>query len=209
MENQTPAANIGWTSTKVYILGTIWLVLGIALGALFHGPTRPSAASTPSAASAQQMPPTPTGNPHAGLPKVADDPVFEKLKSDPNNFDLLVQAGNLDMKGGDAKSAVVYYGRALKDKEDLDVRTSLANAYFRAGDADQSLAELAKVLKADPKNDKALFNTGMVRLMAKNDPKGAITCWETLLKYYPNHPHKDQVLEMIKRVKDAGAKVQG
>jgi len=208
MENQTPSAKVEWTSTKVYILGAICLVLGIALGLLFHGPAQPSAASAPIAAG-QQTPTAPTGNPHAGLPKVADDPVFQKLKADPNNFDLLVQAGNAEMKAGDAKSAVIYYDRALKVKEDSDVRISLANAYYRAGDVDRSLAELAAVLKVDPKNDKALFNTGVVRLNAKKDPKGAIACWETLLKYYPNHPHKDQVLEMIKQVKSAGAKVQG
>jgi tetratricopeptide (TPR) repeat protein len=128
-------------------------------------------------------------------------PVLEKLKSDPNNFDLLAQAGTAEMKAGDPKSAVIYYDRALKVKDDLETRTSLANAYFRSGDADQSLAELAKVLEADPKNDKALYNTGVVKLMGKNDPKGAIAAWETLLKYYPNHPNKAQVREMIHKVK--------
>ena len=210
MENQTPAANLEWTSTKVYILSTIFLVLGIALGALSHGPAQPAAALAPGIASGQQMPPnSATQDPHAAIANAANDPVFEKLKNDPNNFDLLVQAGNAEMKANDPKSAVDYYGRALKVKDDLDVRTNLANAYFRSGDADQSLAELGKVLKADPKNDKALYNTGVVRLMAKNDPKGAIASWETFLKYHPDHPHKDQVLEMIKRVKSATTKVQG
>jgi cytochrome c-type biogenesis protein CcmH/NrfG len=209
MENQTPAATVEWTSTKVYILGVICLVLGIALGALFHGPAQPASASAANPTSDQQVPPqAPAGNPHAGLPNMTKDPAIEKLKTDPNNFDLLVQAGNAEMKSGDPKSAVVYYGRALGVKDDPDVRTNLANAYFRSGDADRSLAELATVLKADPKNDKALFNTGVVQLMAKNDQKGAIASWETLLKYYPNHPHKAQVLEMIKRAKSAG-KAQG
>jgi tetratricopeptide (TPR) repeat protein len=210
MENQPPAANIEWTSAKVYILGAICLVLGIALGALFHGPAQPAAALATSTASGQQMSPNSAmQDPHAAMANAAKDPVFEKLKSDPNNFDLLVQAGNAEMKANDPKSAVDYYGRALKVRDDLDVRTNLANAYFRSGDADQSLAELGKVLKADPKNDKALYNTGVVLLMAKNNPKGAIASWETFLKYHPDHPHKDQVLEMIKRVKSATAKVQG
>jgi tetratricopeptide (TPR) repeat protein len=159
-------------------------------------------------AGAGQMP-AGTTNPHAMAVNVANDPVFEKLKSDPNNIELLAQAGNVEMKGNDPKSAAGYYERALKVKDDLDIRTNLANAYFRAGDADQSLAELAKVLKADPKNDKALYNTGVVKLMGKNDPKGAIASWQTLLKYYPNHPHKAQVQEMIKRVKSAQGKAQG
>lgn len=110
------------------------------------------------------------------------------------------------MKGGDAQMAVEYYGRALKVKDDLNVRTNLANAYFRVGDIDQSLSELAKVLVADPKNDKALYNTGVVRLMGKRDAKGAIESWEAFLKYHPDHPHKVQVQEMIKRAKKLGAK---
>ena len=211
MENQTPTASVEWTSTKVYALGVICLVLGVALGALFHGPAQPSPAPAAIVASDQQIPPgagqmpppSATGNPHAMPPNAAKDPVLEKLKSDPNNFDLLSQAGNVEMRANDPKSAEGYYIHALNVKDDLDVRTNLANAYFRAGDADQSLAELAKVLKVDPKNDKALYNTGVVRLMGKNDPKGAIAVWQTFLKYHPDHPHKDQVQEMIKRVQNA------
>lgn len=209
----TPTAEVAaaWSSTKVYILGTICLVLGIIIGALFHGPAKPSALAIASVASdqgmlaSQQVPPQAS----AGAPTVAPDPVFEKVKSDPNNCELLSQAGNAAMKGGDPKSAVDYYGRALNVKDDLDVRTNLANAYFRSGDADQSLAELGKVLKADPKNDKALYNTGVVRLMAKKDTKGAIASWEAFLRYHPDHPHKAQVQEMIKRVKQSSVRVQG
>ncbi len=218
MENPTPTATVEWTSTKVYTLGVICLVLGVALGALFHGPAQPIPIAAANVASDQQIPPSAgqmpppsaNGDPHAMAPNVANDPVFEKLKSDPNNFDLLSQAGNTEMRADDPKSAEGYYIHALKVKDDLDIRTNLANAYFRAGDADQSLAELAQVLKVDPKNDKALYNTGVVRLMGKNDPKGAIAIWQTFLKYHPDHPHRDQVQEMIRRVQNAiKVKAQG
>jgi len=181
------------------------------IGAIFHGPTNP----VPAIASEQQMPATGQMPPHTPsdsahmMPPVASDPVFEKVKSDPNNFDLLSQAGNAAMKAGNAKLATEYYLRALKVKEDLEVRTNLGNAYFRSGDADKSLAEFATVLKADPKNGKALYNTGVVRLMGKRDAKGAIASWETFLKYHPDDPHKAQVQEMIKKVKQAGMKAQG
>lgn len=205
MENEIPTltptpittAAVEWSSAKVYILGAICLALGIFIGALFHGPAKPKGLATPTVAS------------DPGLPAVAVDPVYEKVKSDPNNFALLSEAGNAAMKGGTPKLAVDYYGRALKVKDDLDIRTNLANALFRAGDADQSLAELAKVLQSDPKNDKALYNTGVVRLMGKNDTKGAIASWEMFLKYHPDHPHKAQVQEMIKRVKKSASKTQG
>jgi cytochrome c-type biogenesis protein CcmH/NrfG len=204
MENQTPAAFVEWNSTKVYFLGGICMLLGLVLGALFHGPVNSAINSPATATSAQpramgQAPPQ--GNPHSMVANAVPAGVLERLKSDPTNFDLLAQAGNAEMKASDPKSAVIYYDRALKVKDDPEIRTNLANAFFRSGDADQSLAELAKVLKADPKNDKALYNTGVVKLMGKNDPKGAIASWETLLRYYPNHPHKAQVQEMIKKVK--------
>lgn len=211
MENQTstPTAAIEWTSTKVYTLGAISLVLGIVLGALFHGPTQPAEVAATSVASTAgstaQMPPAGMGQ----APASAPDPVFEKVKSDPNNFDLLSEAGNAAMKADNPKMAEDYYQRALKVKDDLDVRTNLANAYFRAGDPDQSLAELAIVLKADPKNDKALYNVGAVKLMGKRDTKGAIASWEMFLKYHPDHPHKAQVQEMIKRAKQLTVQAQG
>jgi tetratricopeptide (TPR) repeat protein len=209
MENQTPVAKVEWTSLKVLILGVICLLLGVALGALFHGPAQPAIVALPVApqtlAGVPQMPPQMA----AVMPPAAADPVFEKLKLDPDNFELLATAGNAEMKAGDPKSAADYYGRALKAKDDPDVRINLANAYYRTGDADQSLAELGKVLKLDPRNDKALYNTGVVRFIAKKDPKGAIATWQTLLKYHPDHPHKAQVLEMIKRAQKSSLKAQG
>jgi len=45
MENQTPSAS-EWTSTKVYLLSAICLLLGVALGALFHGPAQTSPISS-------------------------------------------------------------------------------------------------------------------------------------------------------------------
>lgn len=204
----TPKAS-EWSSIKVYALGAICLGLGIAVGALFHGPTQSAAPATVSAAGQQipsdrpQMPPQMGGAP-ASAPLT--DPVFEKVKSDPNNFDLLSEAGVAAMKAGNPKVAEDYYERALKVKEDPLIRTNLGNAYFRAGDADRALSEFGTVLKANPKDPNALYNTGVVKLMGKNDPKGAIASWEAFLKYNPDNPHKPQVEEMLTRVKNISSK---
>jgi len=219
MENQsvptptvtpTPAqpSNIEWTATKVYSLGAICLVLGIVLGALFHGPAQPVPGATVGVASDQQMPGGPaqmppastSAAPHGMMPQ-GSNPVFEKLKSDPNNFGLLAQAGVTSMHANDPRSAINYYGRALQVREDIGVRTNLGDAYFQAGDINSSLQQFATVLKADPKNENALYNTGMVRLLGKHDPKGAIESWETFLKFYPDHPRKALVLEQINKAK--------
>jgi tetratricopeptide (TPR) repeat protein len=131
------------------------------------------------------------------------DPVFEKVKSDPKNFDLLTQAGVAAMKAGNPKVAIDYYQRALNVKDDPLIRIGLGNACFRTGDPDRALAQFATVLKKNPKDPNALYNTGVVKLMGKNDPKGAIASWEAFLKYNPDHPHKAQVEEMLKRVRSS------
>jgi tetratricopeptide (TPR) repeat protein len=202
-------SNAEWTATKVYSLGAICLVLGIVLGALFHGPAQPVPVMTAGDVSQQQMPGNPAQMPPAstsaspqGMMPQGSNPVFERLKSDPNNFGLLAQAGVAAMRADDAKAAIEYYGRALQVKEDSGVRTNLGNAYFRAGDVDLSLQQFATVLKTDPKNENALYNTGMVLMLGKHDPKGAIASWETFLKFYPDHPRKALVLEQINRAKN-------
>jgi len=53
------------------------------------------------------------------------------------------------------------------------------------------------VLQADPKNDQALFNSGVVYWQAKKDGKSALKCWRSILEYYPKHPHRAQVEQLI------------
>lgn len=219
METQSPATTTSeWSATKAYTLGVICLLVGVAVGALFHGPAKVAAAPGAATTSAPQLPADPSKmSPqeiaalHKGVAsQAAADPVFASLKSDPNNLELLAKAASVSMKAGEVKSAIEYYDRSLKLKEDPEVRVNLGNAYAYSSEPDLALQELATVLKEDPKNDKALFNTGMIRLRSKDDPKGAIQAWETLLKYYPNHPHRAQVVEMIKRAKQQPAhKAQG
>ena len=208
MDNQTstitlPETKTGaiWSATKVYTLGFICLLLGIAVGALARGaaPKHVDPAA-PTAAASAQMPGMPGGAMQA---PPADDPVFEQVKADPKNFDLLSQAGIAAMKARNPKLAIDYYQRALAVKDDPLVHTNLGNAYFRNGESDQALKEFASVLKSNPKDPNALYNSGVVTLMGKNDPKGAIQYWEEFLKDNPNHPQKGQVEDMLRRVKES------
>lgn len=207
MDNQvsTPSlpptrADLSWSSTKVYTLGVICLVLGIVVGALFKGASTPAAGGNATQQAAVSAPSMPGGMP----PQAPPDPVFEKVKEDPKNFDLLAQAGVASMKARDPKGAIGYYQRALDVKDDPLVRTNLGNAYFRVGDSDQALKEFALVLKSNPSDPNALFNSGYVEITGKNDAKEGIKFWETFLKTNPDHPHKGEVEEMLKRVKATG-----
>jgi tetratricopeptide (TPR) repeat protein len=182
------------------------LVLGVLLGVLFHGPARPAAAPVVAGNSAPQD----FAAIHQGLvPQAADgasmvaDNILRELENDPDNLELLAKAAKASIHAQDVNSAIEFYKRSLKIKDDPEVRIKLGDSYAYLGSTDLALEQFAKVLKADPKNDMALFNSGMLRLSAKNDPKGAIQAWQTLIKYHPDHAKRAQVEQMIAKAKAA------
>ena len=61
----------------------------------------------------------------------------------------------------------------------------MASCLFYQGDADGAINQLQQSLHYDPKDANSLFNLGMIRLQAKNDPGGAVTAWQQLLKLNP------------------------
>ena len=68
--------------------------------------------------------------------------MLARLKSEPNNPDLLVNLGNVYDDAKQYPTAVDYYGRALKARPaDANVRTDMATAYWYMGQPDRALAE--------------------------------------------------------------------
>src|ERR1017187_10235068 len=114
------------------------------------------------------------------------EPLLAKLKSDPNNSDLLNQIGTLYKATHQFKEAAGYFKKAIDaDPKNVAARTDLASCLFYEGDADGAINQLQQSLRYDPKDANALFNLGMIRLQAKNDPSGAVTAWQQLLKLNP------------------------
>jgi cytochrome c-type biogenesis protein CcmH/NrfG len=84
------------------------------------------------------------------------------------------------------KEAAGYYQKAIDaDPTNVAARTDLASCLFYQGDADGAVNQLQQSLRYDPKDANSLFNLGMIRLQAKNDPSGAVTAWQQLLKLNP------------------------
>ena len=136
----------------------------------------------------------------------AAEPLSAKLKTDPNNFDVLVQLGNLYYDGQGYPEAINYYEKALKiQPNNPDVRTDLGTAYWYTGDPDKALASFKKSLEVRPNHPGTMFNVGIVEWQGKKDPKAAIVVWEQLLKNNPDYPQKDQVQMLIERAKMHGA----
>jgi cytochrome c-type biogenesis protein CcmH/NrfG len=210
-QSKTPsAAGANWTSIQAYVLATICLVVGIAVGYLLRG----------SAASDKQPQPSVSAAPAAGMPAMGSqptpeqlkhmadtqaEPVLGQLKNSPNDPKLLAQAGNVYYDAQQYSAAIQYYDRALRvEPKNANVRTDMGTAYFYLGDSDRALQEFQTALKDDPKHGQTMFNMGMVQWQGKGDVAAAITTWERLLKTVPDYPERARVEEMLAKAKQHG-----
>jgi cytochrome c-type biogenesis protein CcmH/NrfG len=113
-------------------------------------------------------------------------PLLEKLKSDPNNTDLLIQTANIYLSTHQFKEAAGYFDRVLQvDPRNVAIRTQMASCLYYNNDVDGAISQLQKSLQYDPKNANALFNLGMIKWQGKQDSKGALAAWQELLKSNP------------------------
>jgi tetratricopeptide (TPR) repeat protein len=204
MANTNQTTSTQWTGVQAYTLAVICLLVGIAGGWLIRGSQSPagapesasaSTAAAPQDASAQQGP-TPAQLQHMADTQVA--PITEKLKSDPNNADLLASAGNVYYDAQQYPTAIDYYRRALKAQPaNTSVRTDMATAYWYTGDANAAIAEFKKSLSYEPNKANTLFNLGIVEWQGKMDINAAVATWQKLLETNPHYEGKDKVLELM------------
>ncbi len=203
------SSTVNWTGVQAYTLAVICLLLGMAGGWLIRGSQSPAAipveaASAPAPAAIGGAAPNAQPTPEQ-LKKMADTqaaPLLDKLKSDPNNPELLVGIGNFYYDAQQFPIAVDYYGKALKAKpSDAAVRTDMATAYWYMGNADDAIAEFNKALTYEPNKPNTLFNLGLVKWQGKMDINGAVKDWEKLLATNPNYEGKDKVEQMIAEAK--------
>ena len=202
-------SDANWTAKQAYLLAAFCLVLGVALGYLFRGSaspaveTAPAATSDRSGANGGESGASPSPQQQAEMTKQAVGPLLARLEVSPNDFDAIVNVANTYYDGQQYVRAIPYYERALKVRaEDADVRTDLGTSLWYSGDPDRAIAEFEKALQYQPDRPSTLFNLGVVRWQGKADPKGAIQAWEELLRRNPNHPQRQQVLELIARAKE-------
>ncbi|HUM07163.1 MAG TPA: tetratricopeptide repeat protein [Terriglobales bacterium] len=178
-----------WSAKQVYTMSVLCLVVGIAVGYLFRGSQSTVPASDTKAAMAQKAT-APSPMPSlADMKHMADtkaQPLLEKLKSDPNNTDVLFQVGNIYKATHQFKEAVTYYDRALQvAPKNVAIRTELASCMYYTGDVDGALGQLQQCLRDDPKDANSLFNLGLIKWQAKKDANGALASWHKLLQSNP------------------------
>jgi cytochrome c-type biogenesis protein CcmH/NrfG len=191
-----PTKGSVWRAKQVYAMAVICLVVGLAIGYLFRGSQSPAAPAPPTANSqASAQPSAAPGGMVGQMPtleqmkEMADkkaQPLLEKLKSDPNNSDLLIQVGNNYIAAHQFKEAAGYYDKALQvDPKNVAVRTQMASCLFYDGDVDGAISQVQQSLHYDPKDANSLFALGMIKWQGKRDSKGAMAAWQQLLKSNP------------------------
>jgi cytochrome c-type biogenesis protein CcmH/NrfG len=205
-----------WSSTQVYTLAVVCLLIGIAGGWFIRGSQGPGAAAQAASAGSVGAPSSdPTSTPTMPSPEqlkqMADTqakPVLDRLQSDPNNVELLTNAGNTYYDAQQYPTAATFYERALKlHPKDTGVRTDLATAYWYMGNADKAIDEFNRSLSYEPTKANTLFNLGIVKWQGKMDVPGAVAAWQKLLDTNPNYEAKDKVVQLMAEAqKHAGLK---
>jgi cytochrome c-type biogenesis protein CcmH/NrfG len=192
---------------KTLVLSVVCMLVGIGGGwsirrsqhPAINGSAKPASVST--LAGKESDP----GLPLNQMAQTEAAPLLEKLKSDPNNADLITSIGNVYYDAQLYSIAIEYYGRALQLRpSDAAVRTDMATAYWYLRDADTAIAEFDKALTYAPNNPNTLFNLGLVKLQGKRDASGAIADWEKLLATNPNYEERDKVEQMMAEAKKQG-----
>src|SRR5208282_1550229 len=212
-----PTAGSAWRAKQVYAMAVVCLVVGLAIGYLFRGSQSPAAPAPPAANSqASAQPSAPPGGMAGKMPtfeqmkQIAEQkaaPVLEKLKGDPNNTDLLTQAGNIYLSTHQFKEAAGYFDRVLQvEPKNVAVRTQMASCMYYNGDVDGAISQLQQSLHYDPKDANSLFDLGMIKWQARHDSKGAVAAWQQLLKSNPqlSADRKANLQKLMAQVKVQG-----
>jgi cytochrome c-type biogenesis protein CcmH/NrfG len=194
MENETneqPTGGPVWHTKQVYAMAAVCLLVGLAIGYLFRGsqsvaPVAQAGGTQPAATAGPMGGKMPSLEDMKGMADKKAAPLLEKLKSDPNNGDLLFQIGNIYKATHQFKEAAVYYDKALQvDPKKLAIRTELASCLYYNGDVDGAISQLQQSLNYDPKDANSLFNLGVIKWQGKQDGPGAVAAWRELLKSNP------------------------
>ena len=178
------------------VTGIAGVLFGVIVGYML-GVSRTGAGSLPVAAAQSAAAPAPA---------LANEQELQGwrniLATDPKNLRANVELANRLYDAGRYAEALPYYQQAVAiDPKNVSVSTDFATALYYAGKPDDALTQFDKSLTIDPKHGQTLFNIGIVKRDARNDPKGAIAAWERLLASVPDYPDAAKVRTMIAELK--------
>lgn len=198
MKPQSAKKTTGWTNVQVYTAIVAVLILGGLGGYLLHSSGTPAESSTSASSSSASLPPSNLSNAGAMAFEAETKPLLARVQQNPKDVAALTELGNICFDSSRWPDAIGYYTRVLNETpNNPDVRTDMGIAYYYSGDANRALQEFDHALKDDPQHVQTLFNVGVVKMNGKNDPKGAIAAWESLLKIDPAYRDRAKVESML------------
>lgn len=131
----------------------------------------------------------------------------ERVKAEPENAALNVQAGNILFDSGRFSEAIPYYQKALsREPNNPDVMVDLGVCYFNLEDYRKAQEQFERALKIDPRHINALYNMGVVSVQFKEINK-LIEYWGMLREVAPNSPQAQRaqmILNELHRNVDGG-----
>ncbi|HXH40137.1 MAG TPA: tetratricopeptide repeat protein [Thermoanaerobaculia bacterium] len=182
-------------------------LLGLTIGSLVIGPkvaqSKLAGASQPQEAMSEAPPQAAMGgNPAAagGNPMAAVQQQLAALKDviakDPNNFDALVQLGDMYMDAAKFPQAAEYLERAVAARDDANVRTDLGICYKQAGQPDKALAEFQRAATMAPDQWQPLFNEAVVLVDLKRMDEARLIAGK-LQQMKPGDPEVQKLLTSL------------
>ena len=145
------------------VFTTCGLILGLIVGSFLVGPRLakvPQLAPQP-AAVAETPPPQVQPAANANQMELVRKQLGElkqKIAANPNDFDSLVQLGNMYSDVAKYSQAIEYYEKALAVRDDANVRTDLGICYKESGRLDDAHAQFEKIVSESPDSWQAIYN---------------------------------------------------
>lgn len=124
----------------------------------------------------------------------------ENLKTNPDNYEILIDLGNNYFDVGMYEPAIEQYGKALSLKnDDTNVLIDMGVAYFNIHKPDSALLYMNRALEIDPKHKQGLYNIGIV-LYNIDEKSEAIHYWKKLIAFHPGSREAEAAEKFIKQI---------
>lgn len=123
--------------------------------------------------------------------------ILDILKDNPNDYNLLVKAGNNYYDIEKFADAVQYYDKALMIKNsEPEVIIDAGVCYYNLQKLDKAENYFRNALAINPNHPVGLFNLGIV-LSSKGKPEKAAEVWHKILEVAPQSPQAKAIDKML------------
>lgn len=180
------------SNTKLFYLVFILMLIGsfiLYFSGIFDQPV------------AAQSPQISENNPHAGV-NLANleqiNSLEEKVKSKPNDKDLLLQLAHLLNDSGLKTRAIDEYKEYLRlDSKNADVWVDMGVCYYETGKNQDAISSMERALKIQPRHQIANLNLGIVN-MASGNESIALKYWKKAIEIDSTNEIGQKAKELIK-----------